>query len=100
MSDAFPPCDLYAEDDKLAELRLAVDEFDRLYERCMTSVLSDEEQKQLNSLYERLTLMEQEYWADAGERIIFIIQMRMDTEFPMIRHTLGMLPNQNIKEKN
>ena len=94
MSD-FPPCDLYVDNDELAELRLTVDEFDELYERCMTYVLSDEEQKQLNSLYERLTLIEEEYWADAGERIFFIIRMRMDTDFPMIRHTLGMLPNQN-----
>lgn len=94
MSD-FPSCDLYAYDDELIELRLTVDEFDELYERCMTSVLSHEEQTQLNSLYERLTLMEEEYWADAGELVVFIIRMRMDADFPMIRHILGMLPNQN-----
>ena len=94
MSD-FPSCDLYENNDELVELRLTVDEFDELFERCMTYVLSHEEQTRLNSLYERLTLMEEEYWADAGELVVFIIRMRMDADFPMIRHILGMLPNQN-----
>lgn len=89
------PCDLVEESPELIELRNLVEEYDWLFELCMTEPLSNENQKTLDELYGCLLLKEYEQWEGVSDELIEMIREHVDIDFPMIRHELRLLPNRD-----
>lgn len=78
-----------------SELRALITEYDDLYDICMVHQMTPEDQRYLNELYECLELKELEYWDDTSDEIMAIITEGIPFYFPMIRHTLGILPDED-----
>jgi hypothetical protein len=85
---------------ELFELRNLIEEYDSLFELCMTQALDQEDQKFLDSLYFELMVKEHSYWEGTSERILNMFRQLTDIDFPMIRYQLGMLPNMKELRRN
>lgn len=83
-------CDV-EEDEETAELRLLVQQFDEMFESCLTRSLTRDEQKDLNDLYAYLQIIEESHWVGVSDHIYHALTDRLDREFPMIRYQLGLL---------
>lgn len=84
-------CDQDKDIFETTELCELVEEYDTLFELCMTAPLDNEDQKRLDGLYEALMLREQEYWEGVSDRIMAAMSDHYDIDFPMIRYLLGFL---------
>ena len=79
----------------LAEMKDLLQEYDLLLEKCMTRVLTRDEHRLLNELYEVLFLEEYFYWDGVSDEMIANILGWTDTDFLMLRYYLGMLPSKD-----
>lgn len=86
------PCDAEETDEECAELREIVDRFDNLFEDCYRKRMRDEDQKELNEIYAFLSHTEDELWRDTSPLIIDRLTEMIDIPFPLLRYTIGMLP--------
>lgn len=93
MPRVLEPCLFDDESIELSEMRTLIEEFDKLYEICMTSKLDPEDQRAMNDIYECLTLKEYEYWGDCSDSVMAIITEGVPFFFPLIRQALGILPD-------
>lgn len=92
---ALEPCLMDDQSLELSELRLMIQEYDELFELCMTHQMSPDDQRELNDLHDALSLKEYEYWEDTPESIIAIVNEHFPREFPLIRGALGILPDED-----
>lgn len=86
------PCDTEEVDEEKAELRELVDRYDNLMEDCWRKRLRRDDERELNQLHEFLDLKENEYWRGTSEYLIADLTELMDIPFPLLRYTIGMLP--------
>lgn len=87
------PCERES-NSQFAELRELFEEYEILFEDCMTGPLCPEDQKTLNEIYGELLLEEHRRWEGVSDEMVANIIGWMDLDFPMLRFELGMLPSE------
>ena len=90
--DLLLPCD-FEEDEETSELRKLIDQFDELYDECLTRQLSLEEQDDLDRLFKHLQEKEDMFWNGVSPHIVDVITEHLEVHFPSLRYQLGILPD-------
>lgn len=85
------PCEREEDSPELADLRKLVAEYDKLFEKCMTSILDAEDQKTLDELHGTLLWIENARWGDEAYEVYEELVNRLDVSFQYLRYELGIL---------
>jgi hypothetical protein len=81
---------------ELAELRNLFEEYEILFEECMTGPLTSEDQKTLDEIYGELLQQEYQRWEGVSDEMVANIIGWTDLDFPMLRFELGILPSEEL----
>ncbi len=87
------PFDSVEVEEEKAELREMTDRYDNLMEDCWRGRLRQTDMMELDQLHTHLLDKEAELWRDTSILLVDQLTELMEIPFPMLRYTIGMLPN-------